>query len=554
MEQPGGLSLSQTQVLNRVGRLLLKQTEPAGMARLFEEAVAPFLSCDRLSILERSADPIDRLAYLGWLHSPAHFGEPAGRELSELGPLGARLREQGFRAAVVLPLRGKQGPVGAVEILSRAPIDLEGGRLLEFLDHLSDPLAHAIESHQIQGELRRRRLQSERLTEIATAASSSLDLAEVVARMGGILAEIAPIRRISVREIEGETLVRVAEWGGAASSPLIVPLEGAFRRFIDEGRSIADLASAAGLLSPAWFASHGAGCALAVPLFAELRVFGVVVFGGAAPGGFTAEERSLLEGVAQRLAPAAANARTHRRLESTKAQLDELVAARESLTGLLLHDLKSPLSIVKANLDFLARQKGHLAGDDLDALSDATQGSERALQLVVQLLDIARMEEAQLGLHRESVDLAALCAGVAHGFAITLREPGCTVEVRAEPGLSASLDAGLLQRVLENLVSNAARFVPRGRGAIELSARQLDGAIEIAVEDNGPGVPEELRERVCQKYGQGEAAGIYNRGLGLYFCKLVAEAHRGELRVDSSPRFSGARFALTLPTLGPGVP
>jgi signal transduction histidine kinase len=110
---------------------------------------------------------------------------------------------------------------------------------------------------------------------------------------------------------------------------------------------------------------------------------------------------------------------------------------------------------------------------------------------------------------------------------------------RVEPQtLAVSADRGLMRRLLLNLVGNAMKFTPDAEGRIQLQASEVEGRVRIEVCDNGPGVPSEHREKIFDKFWQAEIGRRHERhstGLGLTFCKLVAEEHGGTIQVAESP-------------------
>jgi signal transduction histidine kinase len=108
-------------------------------------------------------------------------------------------------------------------------------------------------------------------------------------------------------------------------------------------------------------------------------------------------------------------------------------------------------------------------------------------------------------------------------------------------------DEGLIERVLQNLIGNAIKFTPPG-GAIGVLAEAPSaepGWVRISIRDTGPGVPDELRGRLFQKFAAGQQAGR-GSGLGLAFCRLVVEAHGGRIWAEGEPG-QGAIFIFTLP-------
>ena len=118
-----------------------------------------------------------------------------------------------------------------------------------------------------------------------------------------------------------------------------------------------------------------------------------------------------------------------------------------------------------------------------------------------------------------------------------------SLEIGCEPNLVAKFDLALVERVLHNLVGNAARYCNQG-GTISVTARRWndDDSVEIAVTNSGPQIPENIRGQLFGKYVRG---GGGKRGMGLYFCKLVAEAHGG--RIDYEAVGIGPSFVVRLP-------
>jgi len=115
-------------------------------------------------------------------------------------------------------------------------------------------------------------------------------------------------------------------------------------------------------------------------------------------------------------------------------------------------------------------------------------------------------------------------------------------------------DNGKLRRVLTNLLDNALKFTPEN-GQVSISAElSLSGTITVHVSDTGPGIPEEYREKIFDRFSQvpGQSGRRRGSGLGLTFCKLAVEAHGGHIWVEPRPG-GGSTFTLTLPTGGPSV-
>ena len=122
---------------------------------------------------------------------------------------------------------------------------------------------------------------------------------------------------------------------------------------------------------------------------------------------------------------------------------------------------------------------------------------------------------------------------------------GITFQIECDDKFDARFDAGLIERVLHNLFGNATRYCNQG-GTIILGARRWhsdqDGSVEIYVANTGPQIPENIRPNLFGKYVQGKGG---KRGMGLYFCRLVAEAHGGKIEYEA--RSDGPSFVVRLP-------
>jgi K+-sensing histidine kinase KdpD len=162
--------------------------------------------------------------------------------------------------------------------------------------------------------------------------------------------------------------------------------------------------------------------------------------------------------------------------------------------------------------------------------------------LVANFVDIARFEDAAVKPMVASTQAYQVLESVLEVNAMSLHR-GVTIAIECEPNLMARFDAALVERVLHNLVGNASRYCNPG-GVISVTARRWndDDSIEISVTNSGPQIAENIRPQLFGKYVRG---GGGKRGMGLYFCRLVAEAHGG--RIDYEASGIGPRFVIRLP-------
>lgn len=210
---------------------------------------------------------------------------------------------------------------------------------------------------------------------------------------------------------------------------------------------------------------------------------------------------------------------------------------------MIVHDLRNPLSAAQTNVE-LALEPDVEAVEREDMLRDAQSAIGRMVGLVSDLLDASAAEEGRLRLDRAPVCLARLARTVIDQLP-PIHPASYRVELAATEltTLAADIDPKLVSRVLENIIVNAARFVPP-HGRIRLDLRRDDRDILLTISNDGPSIAPELRARLFQKYA-GDSSSSRSRGLGLYFCRMVVEAHAGTIR-ETGPA-TGVCFELRLP-------
>jgi signal transduction histidine kinase len=249
-------------------------------------------------------------------------------------------------------------------------------------------------------------------------------------------------------------------------------------------------------------------------------------------------------------------------LEEKYAQLKESERLRQSLLHMIVHDLRIPLTSLLTGL-YSVELLGETNELQAEVLRGAVAGGETLLSMINDLLDINKLEEGgSLKLEQAEVDVRCVLDAVQRQVSPLAREKDLTLSIDLAPDLPAlPADEEKLRRMLVNLVGNAIKFTPPG-GVIRVSARReglpaLNGnghaaaanALLFAVEDNGEGIPRDAFGKIFEKFGQVEsrAAGrTMSTGLGLTFCKMVAEAHGGRIWVASEVG-KGSTFSFTLP-------
>jgi len=235
--------------------------------------------------------------------------------------------------------------------------------------------------------------------------------------------------------------------------------------------------------------------------------------------------------------------------EKMASVLKELEEVRTDLINMIIHDLKNPLSGIMGGLDLLGSGlAGEFSDEQKQILGIAKRSSEKMLSMIQNLLDVSKMEEGMLKTHTERVELSHFINDIKTQFESLCSAEGKIIRLNCSNGVYAQIDKSLIERVLGNLISNAIFHTLSG-GNILISVFLLDGFIEVSVCDDGPGVPQEYKDKIFEKFVQINRKQAHLRtgtGLGLTFCKLAVELHGGTIKVESQ-NGSGSAFIFTLP-------
>lgn len=226
-------------------------------------------------------------------------------------------------------------------------------------------------------------------------------------------------------------------------------------------------------------------------------------------------------------------------------RIDEAFESQREFIHEASHELRNPLAVIRTNLDVTLADPNASDAELRHTAEVVHKSTERMARLVDDLLVYAR--KGRLSLDRERIDAATVVNEAAEEFAATAAEKGVTLQRDTEPDLWLHGDRLALRQALANLLANALRVSPQG-STIRLSAGRRPGWIWLGVEDEGPGISEEDQDRVFQRFWRGDTDGDEARrsGLGLTIVRQIAEAHGGEVRLQSEPGH-GAAFAIWLP-------
>ena len=208
------------------------------------------------------------------------------------------------------------------------------------------------------------------------------------------------------------------------------------------------------------------------------------------------------------------------------------------------HELRTPLTVIRTSVEHLRRNPERPVGEVGDALADIDAEVTNLTSLVEDLLLLARSDSGAISLERVPIHLDDVAADAAAALAQPAAAAGVRVEVDPEPAPAVG-DPARLRQLVMILVDNAIRHSPRG-GAVRVVVRPAGDAASVAVEDAGPGVRPEDRDRVFDRFWRAPGAPAGGTGLGLAIAKWIAEHHDGRIAVDRSAA-GGARFEVTIP-------
>jgi two-component system sensor histidine kinase BaeS len=230
-----------------------------------------------------------------------------------------------------------------------------------------------------------------------------------------------------------------------------------------------------------------------------------------------------------------------RAFNTMTARLEADEAQRRRLLADVSHELRNPLAIVQGNLEALI--DGVYPADEahLEPILDETRVLAR---LIEDLRTLSLAEAGTLALHREPSDVGVLIADVADSFRVRATAAGAAIDTDVAADLPVlEIDPIRIREVVSNLVDNALRYVRSG-GRVRISARAIEGSIEIAVADDGPGIPAELLPTIFERFAKSpESRGS---GLGLAIARAIVDAHGGRIAAESTPG-AGTAIRLTLP-------
>ncbi|GAA2882708.1 sensor histidine kinase [Nonomuraea rubra] len=231
-------------------------------------------------------------------------------------------------------------------------------------------------------------------------------------------------------------------------------------------------------------------------------------------------------------------------IDTMLARLEEAFSAQRQLIDDASHELRSPLTIIRANVDAVLAAPDATEDERARAVAIVDRATTRMTRLVEDLLASARRQGTAFA--DADLDLARVVREACDEYATPAAERDLSLELAVGSELEMTGDADALRRAVSNLLSNAVRFSPPG-GTINVGAGRSDGMLWVAVRDDGPGLRESDQARVFDRFWRGEASRRdRHTGLGLAIVRQIVESHGGRVEVRSQLG-RGATFMLWLP-------
>jgi signal transduction histidine kinase len=236
--------------------------------------------------------------------------------------------------------------------------------------------------------------------------------------------------------------------------------------------------------------------------------------------------------------------------EKANVRLAELNEKKSDFIAKISHELRTPMTSIKGAMDYISAKLPMISKSDKDTvdlmefLDVIKKNADRLIRMVNDTLDLERIESGMFDLHLNQVDMVALIKEVILIFQSMATERKITFKILAGPEIIISADEDRIRQVLINLVSNAMNYSP-DNAEIQFKAAVSDNTVTITLSDEGPGIPDEVRGKIFDKfYTIGKRHGT---GLGLAICRGIIEAHHGEINASTNNGNKGSSIYFALP-------
>jgi signal transduction histidine kinase len=430
------------------------------------------------------------------------------------------------------------------------------GRLRDTInEERSRAEARAAEAERLRDELGHRVDVLEAANRCARALGSSLELDEAFGAFIRELRGLVPFERTAIVLVEGDTATTMATAGrgeGAVFPPGNAdPIQGSVLERVLNGQVVVrrDLAEREFPADEQLFAL-GLRSELVAPLLLSARTIGMLSLSRDRTEAFSEDEVELVALLGRLVATAVQNIRAYEAERRRVEELARLSQLRADFVSLVSHELRSPMAaVIGAARTLQDRWRMLTAAQRESFLALIGDETARLAALVADVLDTSRIEAGTFSYRFEEVDLGRLVEDAVESAVLAQQDVRVVASVHGRlPAIHG--DRARLRQVLGNLIDNAVKYSPEG-GEVRVSAAPSNGAVRIAVRDDGPGIPRDQHTRIFEKFGRVDVPGASKpgTGLGLFIARSIAEAHGGSLDVSSGIE-PGTTFTVILPSPG----
>lgn len=236
-------------------------------------------------------------------------------------------------------------------------------------------------------------------------------------------------------------------------------------------------------------------------------------------------------------------------LQRRAGERDQLDRMRDEFVLTASHELRSPLTSVQGFAELLMLEREMLTPKQNETVEVILDNTRHLVRLINDLLDLARSDAGRLAIERRPTEVESLVEDATRTMRAQLEARGQRLHEEVEPGLpQIEADGDRIRQVLVNLLTNANEYC-QDEAEIEVRARRMGGEVEIAVSDNGPGIPAPQLEHIFERFtrgGAGETQRVGGTGLGLAISRSLVELHGGTIEAESTVG-GGSTFRFRLP-------
>jgi PAS domain S-box-containing protein len=462
------------------------------------------------------------------------------------------------KSILCVPMRAKSETIGVIELLN----PLDGRQFTKddqgLLESIATSAVIAIENAQLYQETQQRLDEVVTLYTLANQMTSSLELPVILDAIVNILRRVLDCRGCCIFLLDEETQLLQMEASagvtpGKHEKVTIRIGEGVSGRVVEQARMIyiPDTHQQPDFK----YLSEEIRSLLVVPLISKDRVIGTLSVDDFKVEAFSDDVGRLLTIAAAQAAVHIENAQLFehlkeraKKLEEAYAELKELDRKKDEFVQTVSHELRHPLSFVKAYVElFLDGTLGPVNESQRDSLEIVTQRTDAITRLVNDILTLQQLDQGDIDV--KPVAIGDLVRAAVRSAEPTAAQGGLKVRAEVAEGLPLiSGDSGRLSQVLDNLLGNAIKFSPDG-GIIIVRVRPVNGLVQVEVADQGVGIPSDKLEKIFERFYQVDGSSkrrFPGTGLGLAIVKRIVEAHSGEIWVKSVEG-KGSTFFFTLP-------